>query len=192
MPDYNNGKIYKVITPQNEVVYIGSTTQKLCRRFAKHTHKGNGNRIILLENYSCNSREELCMKEQDHIELHENLLNQMRAYNSEEYWKNYHTEYRENNKEHHNEYNKKYYENNKEQIIESNKKWYENNKDKIKVYRKTNKDKISEYKIKHYKNNIDKLKEKITCVCGCYVVKRHLSEHMKTKKHIKLMNTIKV
>ena len=30
MVNYNNGKIYKIINENNEIIYIGSTTQKLC------------------------------------------------------------------------------------------------------------------------------------------------------------------
>lgn len=98
MPDYSTGKIYKIINPQNEIIYIGSTIQALSMRFCKHDYKGNGNRIILLENYSCNSKEELVKKEQEVIEQHENLLNKYRAYSSEEYKKEYTKEYYEENK----------------------------------------------------------------------------------------------
>ena len=167
MPNYQNGKIYKIIDSENKVIYIGSTTEQLCKRYAKHKHKAIGNKIILLENYHCNSREELLKKEQEHIESHENLLNQMRAFNSEEYWEQYNKEY--------------------------SKKWYDNNKDKILEYQKNydenNKEYISEYKTQWYVKNKDKLLEKITCECGCEILKIHMVRHRKTKKHIKLMET---
>lgn len=207
MPDYSTGKIYKIINPQNEVVYIGSTVDKLCRRFAKHKHRGNGNKIVLLELCPCNSREELCMREQEHIELHENLLNDRRAFNSEEYYKKHYKEY-------HKEYNEKWRINNKEKVKEHEKKWRENNIEKMKEYYKVyyeenkneisektkkwndnNKEKVKEYNKKYRQNNIDKLNEnqkiKILCVCGCQIRKSNITTHKKSQKHIKLMNTIK-
>ena len=186
MPDYSTGKIYKIINPQNEVVYIGSTIQKLSSRFAKHTHKGNGNRIILLEHYPCSCKEELCMKEQEVIEQYDNLLNQYRAYNSSEY-----------NKEH----NKEYYKNNIDKISEKSIERYKNNKDKIleinKLYRENNRDKILEINKKYYEENKNKISEKdkikVLCECGCEIRKRSISRHKQSRKHIKLMksNTIK-
>ena len=188
MPNYQNGKIYKIINPQNEVIYIGSTAQeKLCKRFSTHPYRGNGNRIILLEHYSCNCREELVKKEQEVIEQHENLLNQMRAYNSEEYQKEYYKEYNEkwriNNKEKYKEQKKRYCQKNKEKMKEYNRTHYQENKEKMKEYYK-------EY-YKENKNEIsEKNKVKVLCDCGCDVVKKSLSRHIKTRKHIDLMNTI--
>ena len=171
MPDYSTGKIYKIINPQNETIYIGSTTQKLSQRFCRHDHKDNGNKIILIENYPCNSREELVKKEQEVIEQYDNLLNQFRAFNSEEY-----------NKEYYKKYHKEYCENNRDKLSEKHKKWYETNKDKIieksKVYHENNRDKI-----------LEKRKVKLICECGCEINKQHMLRHKKTKKHIKLMET---
>ena len=62
--NYNNGKIYKIINENSETVYIGSTTQVLCQRYTRHHHKAQNHKIILIENYSCNSKEELCKREQ--------------------------------------------------------------------------------------------------------------------------------
>jgi len=84
MVNYNNGKIYKIINENNETVYIGSTTLALYKRWSKHHHNSPNNKIILIENHSCNSREELCKREQELIEEHSDLLNQNRAYTSEE------------------------------------------------------------------------------------------------------------
>jgi hypothetical protein len=36
MPNYQDGKIYKIESPQTDKVYIGSTTQKLCDRMTNH------------------------------------------------------------------------------------------------------------------------------------------------------------
>jgi len=93
MPDYSTGKIYKIINPQNETIYIGSTIQTLSQRFCKHPHRGRGNKIILIEKYQCDCREELIKREQEIIEQYDNLLNKQRAYRTEEYHKQ--KEYRE-------------------------------------------------------------------------------------------------
>ena len=181
--NYNNGKIYKIINPQNEIIYIGSTAQKqLCDRFKNHEHRGNGNKIILVENCPCNSREELCMKEQEHIESYDNLLNQFRAFNSEEYNKEYFKEYNNENKKKLSEYGKVYYENNKEKLSEN-----------MKIYKIKNKETISEYKKKYREEHkveiSDKTKVKIICECGCEIRKYAILRHRKSQKHIKLMET---
>ena len=49
----------------------------------------------------------------------------------------------------------------------------------MKQYREGNKEIITK-----------KLKEKITCKCGCEVVKRTLKRHERNRKHINLMNPI--
>ena len=59
----------------------------------------------------------------------------------------------------------------------THKEYRENNKDKIKEYRESNKDKMKAYN-----------KEKITCDCGCILRRYGLSDHLKTEKHINLIN----
>tara|TARA_R110000823_G_scaffold177420_1_gene309971 strand:+ start:110 stop:679 length:570 start_codon:yes stop_codon:yes gene_type:complete len=187
MLDYNNGKIYKIINSENEVIYIGSTVDKLCKRYSTHEHKAIGNKIILIENCPCNSREELVKKEQEIIEQYDNLLNKFRAYRSEEDntedRKKTRKKYRDKNKEKLSEKAKVDYEENKDKYHKKYKKHYEKNKDKIsekvKKYKEKNKEKISEYN-----------KVKVNCECGCEIRKYCLSKHKKTKKHIKLMENI--
>ena len=53
--------------------------------------------------------------------------------------------------------------------------------EELKEYRK-------EYRKEWAINN--KEKSKITCECGCKICKWNLTPHQKTKKHIKLMNTL--
>jgi hypothetical protein len=86
MPNYQNGKIYKIINYENDDIYIGSTCETLSQRIAKHRadlkRYINGERhyitsfkilektsatIILLENYPCNSKEELTAREAFYI-----------------------------------------------------------------------------------------------------------------------------
>ena len=144
MVNYENGKIYKIInTENNQIVYIGSTVEQLCKRYAKHKHKAPNHKIILIQNYPCNSKEELCMKEQEFIEQNTNLLNKYKAFRSEEQKKEYEKEYKK-------EYNK-------DKIKEQNKEYREKNKDKIKEYQK---EYNKEYYKAYYENNKEQEKER--------------------------------
>ena len=91
MTNYNNSKIYKIQSHVGEKIYIGSTTKKLlCDRMTGHRYDykrwKNGDKsrvyksfemfdeyglenckIILIENYPCNSRDELTSREAHHI-----------------------------------------------------------------------------------------------------------------------------
>ncbi len=79
---YLRGKIYKIINDDfPNKIYIGSTIQLLCARHASHKKdiiKGkscecrdmlNGNeKIILIKNFPCNTKEELRAEERKYIE----------------------------------------------------------------------------------------------------------------------------
>ncbi len=58
----------------------------------------------------------------------------------------------------------------------------------FKEYSKLNKTKLLEYSKQHYDKNKNKILEKIKCECGCMIGRNNISHHIKTKKHIKLMN----
>ena len=93
MTDYQQGKIYKLISPHTDKIYIGSTAKKyLCQRLGGHktsleykmkTGKGSNSshdlirlgdvEIILLEAYPCNSRDELRARERYWIEQANNM-----------------------------------------------------------------------------------------------------------------------
>lgn len=124
MVNYQNAKIYKIINETNEIIYIGSTAEeKLCKRFNSHKLKAPNHKIILIENYACNSKDELRKREQEVIEENNNLLNKQRAYISEAVKKTNMIKY-----------NQKYRENNKPQILQKQKEYRENNIDKIHQY----------------------------------------------------------
>ena len=107
MVNYSNGKIYKIVDFSNQNFYVGSTAQpKLCSRLGEHVSKFNcymrgtnpkycasmeilineNYKIFLLEIYPCNSKEELNMKEQEHIDKLrcESMVNKQNAYISKE------------------------------------------------------------------------------------------------------------
>ena len=85
MSIYENGKIYKITSKKTKKVYIGSTTQHyLSKRMSIHRYhhkinysgnasssiiiKHNDAKIELIENYPCNNRVELLIREQYHID----------------------------------------------------------------------------------------------------------------------------
>jgi hypothetical protein len=186
--DYQNGKIYKLWSPSQNLVYIGSTTQKLSMRKAKHVasfnfwQNGKSNfvtsflvlefedhRIDLIENYPCSSKEELLAREGCHIKELDCVNKHIPGRTKKEYLKE--------NKEKIKEKQKEYYEKNKEKFSKTSKQYREEHKEELakkkKEWRQNNKEKI-----------LEKEKIKITCDCGSTVAKSKISRHVKTKKHI--------
>jgi len=81
--DYKNGKIYKLQCEDGHY-YIGSTTRLLRKRFYDHKHSASKTRnsrvyqhinalgwdrvrIVLVEDFPCDSKEHLVRKEDEHI-----------------------------------------------------------------------------------------------------------------------------
>ena len=150
--NYQNGKIYKIVSNQSEEVYIGSTAQVLlCQRFGQHMNEYkrylsgkikpktssvniiqyNDAHIVLIEVYPCHSKEELVRREQYHMDLHKDLaVNKLRAVGLD---------------------GKEYYELNKDK----KKEYYEANKDKKKEYYEANKVYIKAQKKEYYEANKD-------------------------------------
>lgn len=157
-PNYQQGKIYSIRSHQTDQIYIGSTTQSLCRRFVKHkqpTNKSNSKEILkyedayieLIELFPCNSKEELNRKEGEHIRASNNCVNKRIAgRTNKEYYDTNHDKIAEQQKE--------YYQNNHDKILERNKEHYEANRNKIleqkKEYYQANKDKITEQQKQYY------------------------------------------
>ncbi len=160
MPDYQQSKIYKLWSPQNDMIYIGSTTQSLSKRFWCHKslkNKCNSKllfeasddvRIELIEEYSCDNKMQLLKKEGEHIRAN-NCINKHIAGRTSQ-------EYREDNKEKKLEYNKQYRKDNKEKLKENQKQFYQDNKEKIKEYYQENKEKTKEY----YHDNKERITER--------------------------------
>ena len=127
MPDYKNGKIYKLWSPQGNEIYIGSTVQPLYKRFHHHKNerkcsskilfeKYNDVRIELIECFSCDNKEELTKKEGEYIRNND-CVNKCIAGRTDK------------------EYKKEYYE---EKYKFQKQKYYQENKEKIKEYRSKN------------------------------------------------------
>lgn len=163
MPDYTNGKIYKLYCNTSNDIYYGSTTTLLATRLAKHKSayksytEGKGAYyssfklfeninavvgIVLVENVSVQNKEQLHARERFYIENNECL-----------------------NKVIPNRTSKQYYQDNINQIKESIKDYYESNKniilEKQKAYQKI----------------------KINCnKCGCESSKGGILKHQKSSK----------
>lgn len=183
MPNYQNGKIYKIIGTNNEgidLIYIGSTTQLLSQRLGEHRRdaiRANysskqlieciNHQIILIENYSCNSKKELVLRERYYYDLLEcvnkNKPIQLEGELKEQYHQNY-----INNIEKVKERNKLYQINNCQKIKEQRKQYRIDNIEKFKAkdrqYWIENQDKIKERQQAYFKqyriDNAEKLKEK--------------------------------
>ena len=196
---YQNAKIYRIVSDQTNMIYIGSTIDKLNKRLTNHICNYNkylnGNKmycssyeilkyddykIELIELYPCDNKNELHEKEQYYLTFYKDIcVNKQKAYTGLTKIE-YNKERYQNNKDKIQEYKKEYYQLNREKLLERNRKYKQDNKDKIKQYYQNNKDKI-----------LEKNKEKITCACGSIVRKSDLSRHQKTKKHINYINNNK-
>jgi len=206
MPNYQNGKIYKIESLEGDCVYYGSTTQKLCLRMGEHRKHYRYNRditskqvlcfndakIYLVENYPCNSKEELHAREGYYIKNNVCINKNIPGRDQKQYYNE--------NKEQILKYRKKYYIDNKEDVLKQHKKYYQENKEDVlkhqKQYYKENKEDVIKYKkqyyqenkedvIKHQKQYYEKHKENIITYNKEYREKnRQLIREKKRQKHI--------
>jgi hypothetical protein len=169
MPDYNKGKIYKLTSPHTNDIYYGSTIQSLSKRKGNHKEKfllweksndkklfcysyklfllGKDDVIItLIENYPCNTKEELLSRERFFIENNVCVNKNIPLRTDKERYeinkkdilqkcKDYYIK----NKDKVDNYKKEHYKENKEHFIDYKKKWYELNKERIKEKNKIKK-----------------------------------------------------
>ena len=179
---YNNGKIYTIrCTDNNNLIYVGSTTQPLYKRWYEHKQIYNKegkqyNKLLyikmrelgfdkfyieLYENINCENIEQLHRKEGEIIRQIATLNKNIAGLNVKENMKEYNKEYYEENKEKIKETKKEYYKKNKEQILEKQKEYYEKNK-----FQKNKKNimkiimKKSKITMKKIKKKYQKLKKK--------------------------------
>ena len=160
MVNYQNSKIYKLYSPSKNLIYIGSTTQILCKRLAEHLQKYNAYnndntkpyytsylvldcedyKIELLEEYACNNKQQLLKKEGEYIRNNE-CCNEKIAGRTDKEW----------------------YKDNADTIKEKVKKYRTDNadilKEKAKKYRLKNAEKIKETQKQYIIANAEKKKE---------------------------------
>ena len=185
MPDYSNGKIYKIVDNTNANIYIGSTCEPtLARRLSKHVgdykcwKNGKKNNkssfkiiengdydIVLIENFPCDKKDELHKRERYWIETLDCI--------------NLNIPFREPK-----ESDKIKYEKFKDKIKARAKKWAEDNKERVKQLHS-----------ERYQSNKEQIearrKTKYTCVCGSFICSGEKSEHEKSKKHQNFINSMK-
>ena len=176
---YQRGKIYKIISNQIDDVYYGSTIEdRLSARLGKHRadYKQwlNGKRscissfeivkyedakIILVENYPCNSVYELTAREQYYIDNNKciNKNKPATGLSKKEYMKQYNDDHKNDRSE------------------------------KGKLYRQEHRDVIllkkKQYREEHKTEIAEKGKEQILCDCGRKLRKNNFKRHEKGQKH---------
>ena len=153
MPNYENGKIYKIVGEDGST-YYGSTSCSLKDRMRKHLYdKGTtayqkiisqmDYEMILVENYPCESKKEL--EDREGWYIRENpCVNRVVAGRTKKEWYEDNREkilknrevYREDNRERINVRQRKHYQDNREQRLESSKKYNEDNREKRNTYNK--------------------------------------------------------
>jgi hypothetical protein len=143
MNKYNNSKIYKLVCNNTGLIYYGSTIQPLHQRKCGHKKdykkflnkkcnyitsfkiiEGGNYDIILVEEISCENREQLEAKERFYIDNNICVNKNIPARTIEEKRLLYLLQ------------KKEHYDNNKEEMIERSKKYYEANKEKISLRKK--------------------------------------------------------
>ena len=189
MPNYANGKVYKICSYNSDDVYYGSTCLKLCQRLAKHVSDWRlfklnktyvrrvtsfsileqGNYYIeLVETVPCASKEELQVREKYWIK-NNNCVN---------YYKNLCRTPNERK-----QHDATYYQNNKQAISA-----------KTAIYRELNKDIIKIKKKEYAEINAEKIKahrsEYILCDCGKYYTRLHRKRHIETNYHKENVNLV--
>ena len=198
MVKYNQSIIYKLCCKDPTIpnIYIGSTTN-FTRRKCQHKYSCNNTSgksfnvyvynfirenagwnnwdMIEIERYEATDKKHLEIRERYWIDKLKPTLNKIIPTRT-------HREYIVENADKIKDQRKKYRIENAEKIKERDKNYYIENIEKIKERDK-----------KYYIENIEKIKEKhkvkVECKCGSIIRKEGLSEHYKSQKHIKYINS---
>ena len=213
MPNYQLSKIYKIVPLNAEDdadIYIGSTKKNtLAERMSGHRNeyrrwlKGTKGKlssfelfekyglqncfIYLVENYPCNTKDELRSREGHYIKTTPCINKRIECRTDKEYY--------QDNKAKIDEKNKQYFQDNKVKCNEYFKQYRQNNKENIKKYHRDNKEKLCEYQKQYRLDNKEtinlKQNEKFNCViCSGKYTKYKESKHFKSIKHLKALNQI--
>ena len=172
---YQRGKIYKLISNETDKIYYGSTiedvlTNRLSGHRSSYKRWLNGKydytssfeivkfddcKIVLVENYPCNTKYELVAREQHHID-NNYCVDKCKSFTGLDK----------------HQYLHKYYEENRDKLLQLNKQYRENNKDYY-----------SKYKKEYIEHNREKLHQKFNCSCGGKYIYVNAYQHEKTEKH---------
>lgn len=190
MVNYNNAKIYKITNTDNDMIYIGSTTKKLCERLAKHRSdekrkdidnsiyttssyeilKYNGVRIELIEAFSCNNIEELRAREGQHIRMVDCINKNIPGRPTDE---QQHEWYMLNRDRLIQKSQYKHDQNREEDNKRNRKNYYDNRNERITK------------QMEYYEKNKERIHQKYLCICGSTVSKQHKARHEQSDKHKK-------
>ena len=173
MVNYQQGKIYRIVSNITGKQYIGSTAEpRLSRRLVFHrsaykqyiqgkiTHTTSfeiieqGNyEILLVENFPCENKDRLHARERHFIETMECVnkviptrTRQERDEANKDILSAKSKQYSIDNKDLLSQKNKLYRQQNRDDLLEKKRLWDNANKDRAKQYREVNKDKMNEYK----------------------------------------------
>ena len=187
MSDYSQGKIYKLYIPGiDEVCYIGSTITSLSERFDNHKYQANninqkktgaaplfeeGNEVVisLIEEYPCQTKQELEARERYWIEQYPDCVNKNIPTRG---WK-------------------ERWEQNRQHNLDLHKKWIEENKEQQAAYKKAKREAdLEAARSKEREANARRDKEKrnawkkakVTCdKCGIKLSRNNFPTHKKNK-----------
>jgi hypothetical protein len=155
---YANGKVYRLVNDVDDEIYVGSTCLPLHKRLYYHKSKARAEpnikvyqhlnnvgfdnvSIVLIENFNCQSKEELLGRERYWIDELKPSLNKVLPLRTPKEW----------------------FQDNREKMMLKFREYNEKNKDKIqeqrKEYREANREAINKQKREHRLANIDKIKE---------------------------------
>lgn len=204
MIEYSQGKIYIIRNNFNDKIYIGHTTQILCDRMKHHrsnsrpTTKQSSMRLYqafreigvenfyieLIENFPCNSVEELRAREGYWIRHYQSFKPDV-GYNYQIAGRSRKEKCFE------------YHATHKDKRSQQWKEWYEKNKDEVKqrkkVYREAHKQETSDYNKEYAEKNKEKIPERmnqvIKCECGEDVMRKSMYLHKKSKRHLSKVST---
>lgn len=183
---YQNGKIYKIESQNTTKIYIGSTTKSLDTRLKGHVRnflafindesnsyltsfdiisKGFYN-IKLIENYPCDTKEKLHIREGEFItQFRDVCINQrIPGRSPHEYYiftKQQKQKYYEEHRDDLLKYKKEYYKKNKNHLLETHRKWENEHADELK----------------------EKYDTKQDCFCGGIFTYRSKLKHVDSVKH---------
>lgn len=158
MPNYQQGKIYRIVCNTTGLVYIGSTTMSLNQRFSCHkidfkrknktfssslVLENNNCEIHLIEEYPCETSEQLRKREAYYCSIYD-CVNKRKAFCE------------------------------LEERINYKRQWASN-------FRANNPDKVME----NTKKYCDIKKQRITCECGANISLSSQYKHVKSSSHIK-------
>jgi hypothetical protein len=214
---YEHGKIYKIISPHTDKIYVGSTCKKyLSQRLVKHKSdykqwlKDNKNNlssfrllemgdveIILLESVNCKTKDELHKKEREYIEKFKDIIiNKNIPTRTKREWydiniekiKEQDKQYQKEHKKEISEKKKQYREKHKEELCKYSKEYRENHKEEIKEYFEKHKEEIKEKHKQYREKHKEKIKQKYDCVCGKQSAIYRKTRHEKSKHHINFIS----